>query len=394
MSHITHSARSDWFSDALTFSKLALKRLFGYFGYGHQLPLGQTITPSTNDANLVIAPKRKRGLRDQSKPTQKTMGDLLESLSETFKHLEFDIDGVTFDRMLKSEVAGLKKCSPLVVNKSFFDHEELLTSVDPKKGLPAFFVVAVNKGEDNDKSSTLKPDFAFGMRVRKVPWNVTRLDGTVYLFGMAWRVSGKHLWRGFWLSVRDDGSIQVADELQNKYIPIKGGAYMKRTWEKSTWDGPSEDREGCTRSCFAEALSIYQTRKEKWNVGVSNGKKRITFLIDQVHSKTYFQNRNKTVTLSGKTKPIIHFVRAHQQHHGEKVVEIPEHIRGLREFDWSGYHCTVTAPKFHAYLSSDLELSSEYINEEDWDEKSMLNIGALAEKMNRLEDAGLKRARP
>lgn len=382
-------------TNALIFIRETFNRLLVYFGYGHQTPEIQASAPRMNDANLVITPKRKRGPKDKSKPNQKTMGDLLESLSETFKHLEFDIDGVSFERMIKSEVIGLKKCSPLVVTKPLFNNEELKTSVDPKKGLPAYFVVAVNRGTDVGVNATvLEPDFAFGMRVKKVPWNVTRLDGTVYLYGMAWRVAGKHMWLGFWLSVRDDGSIQVADELHNTHVPVGGNSYTKRTWEKSAWDGPSPDREVATRSCFAETLTVYQTRKDKWNIGVSNGKKRLTFLIEPEHSKTYFHNRNKTVTVSGKTKPIIHFVKAHQQKHGEKVVEVPEHIRGLREFDWLGYHCTVTAPKFHVYLSSDFELSADMHNEEAFDDKEMMGIGALGDMMNGLEDAGAKKARP
>jgi hypothetical protein len=28
---------------------------------------------------------------------------------------------------------------------------------------------------------------------------------------------------------------------------------------------------------------------------------------------------------------------------------VHEHIRGLREFDWRGYSCAVTAPKFHRF---------------------------------------------
>ena len=350
-----------------------------------QMPEIEVVQP------VIAAPRKKR-----EKSNRKNMADLLESLSETFKHLDFDIDGVSFERMLKSEVIGLKKCSPLVVEKSFFyDVGKEKTTVNPKLGLPTYFVVAVNRGSDNDKKDTLEPDFAFGMRVRKPPWNVTRLTGQVYLFGMAWRVNGKHMWLGFWLSVRDDGTIQVAHELHNVNVPVSGSSYTKRTWEPSSWHGPSQDRVLAITSCFCDTLSTYQTRKDKWNVGVSNGKRRLVFLIEQPDAKHYFKNRRKTVTVNGKTKPIIHFVRAHTQQHGDKIVEIPEHIRGLREFDWNEYHCTITAPKFHTFLSSDFELAADFVDEDvvSSDKSRWLEIGDLADKMNDLEDNNKRRRR-
>lgn len=352
------------------------KWLIDFFGYEEDAE----ITP-------VVEPKKTRKPRVQ---ITKTLSSLLENIDKTFKALEFDIDGVTFNRMLKTEVIGLKKCSPLVTNNDFMNGgDTFLNKVDVSKGLPTYFVIAVNKGDQTNKDS-LAPDFAFGMKVKKVPWNVTRMSGTVYLFGMAWRDGKKHIWMGFWLSVKSDGSIHVADELMDKHVSVHGGSYVQRVWEKSAWDAATTDKESAIRHCFCETLSRYQTRNDNWNIGVSNGKKRVSFLIPDNEAKTYFKDRVKVKTDTGKTKPIIHFVNAHTQQHGEKRVFIPEHIRGLREFDWNAYHCTITAPNFHAFKSNDFELYGEHQLGEDVPD-GFIGIGELADKLNALEDSGMRK---
>jgi hypothetical protein len=359
-----------------TFRQEMNKWMVDFFGYEDE-PIE---TPTVlNDSNLIVRKRRKAS-------STKSLGDLLENIEKTFKNLEFDIDDVSFYRMLKSEVVGLKKCSPLITDTGFLDNEDWKETVDPKKGLPAYFVVAVNQG-DKETKDTLAPDFAFGMRIKKAPWNVTKLQGTVYLFGMAWRDGKKHIWQGFWLSVLPNGEIQVAHELVNKFVNIpSGGYYTRRNWEVSAWHGPS-DRVQSIRHCFCETLNRYQERNDHWNISVSNGKKRIIFLIPDNEAKSYFKSREKVVTVKGKTKPIIHFVRAYTQRHGDKVIEVPENIRGLREFDWSGYHCSITAPRFHAYSSSAFDVDGE-LGPDDVLPAGLLDIGSLADRMNYLESQG------
>lgn len=357
--------------------------MIDFFGYEDELETNPHPVV-LNDSNLTI---KKR--REPRKTNNKTLGELLKNIDATFKELEFDIDDVTFYSMLKTDVIGLKKCSPLITLTTFHDTPQAFDTVDLSKGLPTYFVIAVNKGEASNQDY-LSPDFCFGMKVKKVPWNVTRLTGTVYLYGMAWRDGKKHVWQGFWLSVLPDGSIKVADELKNKYVKVKDGYFTQRAWEKSSWSTTHKDREMVVRHCFCETLTRYQTRNDNWNIGVSNGKKRITFLIPDNEAKSYFKDRVKTKTGTGKTKPIIHFVQAHTQRHRDKTVDIPEHIRGVREFDWENYHCTITAPAFHKILSSDFEEAGEYVLDEDLSNK-LISIGTLAEKMNSLEDAGYKR---
>ena len=42
---------------------------------------------------------------------------------------------------------------------------------------------------------------------------------------------------------------------------------------------------------------------------------------------------------------------------------VKEHIRGLQEFDWAGYHCQVVSPKFQAKTAAAFTLPSEDVEE-------------------------------
>ncbi len=84
-----------------------------FFGYEEdQKPIAVSVC---NDANIVKA-KTKRQKKASS---SKSLGDLLANIDETFKLLEFYIDDVSFYRSLKSDIVGLKKCSPLITDKTF-----------------------------------------------------------------------------------------------------------------------------------------------------------------------------------------------------------------------------------------------------------------------------------
>ena len=102
-------------------------------------------------------------------------------------------------------------------------------------------------------------------------------------------------------------------------------------------------------------------RDLRWNVSVHKGQDRVTFGVEQENTKTYFANREKMVLASdGKAKRIIHYVREHERVTPTKVTMVKEHIRGIREFNWNGYHCVVTAPKFHlTRLASEFEMEGE-----------------------------------
>jgi hypothetical protein len=85
-----------------------------------------------------------------------------------------------------------------------------------------------------------------------------------------------------------------------------------------------------------------------WSTTVERDGVRAIFYVDHRDTKTYFKNRDKTVTENGTTKRIIHLVEEHERkYQNGRVAFIPEHVRGLNKFSWSGFKCSVASPVHH-----------------------------------------------
>lgn len=107
------------------------------------------------------------------------------------------------------------------------------------------------------------------------------------------------------------------------------------------------------------------------------------FSIAPEHTSAYFADRDTVVSVDGKPKKIIHFVRSHVRVNGS---EVKAHVRGLREFDWKGYHCAVTAPNLNGAIYTGAALTPVEIDEDDPTE-GYLSTLELADLLATMEDA-------
>ena len=86
---------------------------------------------------------------------------------------------------------------------------------------------------------------------------------------------------------------------------------------------------------------------------VKKNGERITFGVDNNHTPYYFKDRDKSIkTASGQTKKIVHYVKEHERKVNDKTTVVKEHIRGLQEFNWAGYHCQVVSPKLQSQTAA------------------------------------------
>lgn len=339
-------------------------------------------TPIAAAPIQIIEKKRKRKPKAERRTISRDLSELLDSLEISFDALQLPSE--TFSHLPASEIKGLKASSPLV---SLSPVRSDALTVDRSAGLPFCFVVASPTEQHDVPDGYLSPDFFYATKVKKTPWNVTKVGGDVYRMGLAWRTSEKkHVWGAFWVGVQQDGSVRVAHELHDAKVRVGHGEYARRQWVASSWRTEDKDPITPVINCFCAALQAYQERGSKWNVGVRKGGKRLVFLVDQKDTSAFFRSRDKTaLTEGGKRRPIIHYVRPHTQKHGEKIVEIPEHIRGLRSFTWKGYECAITAPQFHVHSAIGLELAGEEYLEDDMPDGTV-GLQDIGVKIADLED--------
>jgi hypothetical protein len=85
-----------------------------------------------------------------------------------------------------------------------------------------------------------------------------------------------------------------------------------------------------------------------FQVMVSRAGRTARFNIDLLRTPYFFAERDKTVTVNGRTNPIFHIVRAHKRVKANGEVKyVKSHFRGVRSFTWKGYQVLITMPGYH-----------------------------------------------
>jgi hypothetical protein len=332
------------------------------------------------------------------------LAELLENLDASFDTMR--IPEMKGNWLGKREVRAIHKMGIYVAQDWGIEDVE-----NPK--LPAGMTLPViascfmihPKHETDDR---LNPRFAFAIRQPGLPPSVEQVKGTPYQFGECYELSGpkrgeekpRTFWMWAWVVVRPDGLIvfprekqRVVHQLNHRRLSHDSTS-RRSSFTSTSWRAPAlidrrGDREEHTQqevehllSCmFRQLLLWWAGRESQWSVGVRKSGKRVTFSVRPEHTAAYFSDRNKVATQEGKSKKIIHFVREHTRSNGSVV---RAHVRGLREFEWRGYQCAVTAPSLTgAVLTAGFDLQPVEAPEET---PGMLTLEQAAQWVAEAED--------
>jgi len=83
-------------------------------------------------------------------------------------------------------------------------------------------------------------------------------------------------------------------------------------------------------------------------IRVHRGGETCAFAIDMERTPYFFDDREKTINVNGKTKKIFHIVRGHwRKKTGGNKKFIKTHFRGLRKFKWNGFDIVITLSGLH-----------------------------------------------
>lgn len=372
--------------------------------------------PLVEPAPPEAAPeKRKRRRRGESK---KTLADLLDNLEVAFQKMRMPIDGNSW--LDRGSILGLRRLGVYVP-----DPWELTWHDDPAQlrvdvnGLMPVFMAVSFSGEASFKEFEANPpkdkdiytaNTMFAVKREKTPFYVEQKKGVVYEFGYSF-ADTKNFWMRCFLVIDEStGEIHICDELKRKVHIIaakqrRKGRPVHHSFTTKQWSDPYllaaddlcdlETRKLGAKNLFVAMLKWWRDRDLRWSVGIKRGKDRVIFSVEPENTKTYFADRDKTVkTANGQTKKIIHYVREHERVRNGKTISVREHIRGLREFNWKGHHCIITAPKFHkTILSNSWELTPMDEEETAAYKGKMVYAPGVAKKLVELEEMDLRPAR-
>lgn len=286
----------------------------------------------------------------------KTLSDLLDNIEGTFNTYKLKLSPNSW--ISRDECIGFRKLGAHIPHKNyirFSKHKP--TAVDKK---PSMFLVSLG-AYDNEENGALK--FLFGIKHKKLPWHVKKVDGTPYAFGMAHKYDKELFWIHGWIVITPDNELVLCEEL--RYDPIRlpnGHGYMRKKMDIPELAAGLKEgdlaKDQVVKLTFTAAFNWWVGRAERWSVAVLSKGERLTFSVPKEDTKRYFANRDKTVkTATGKAKKIVHYVHEHDRVINNKSVKVKEHIRGLSVFDWNGYKCIVTAPEFHHAVSINFDIT-------------------------------------
>jgi hypothetical protein len=133
-----------------------------------------------------------------------------------------------------------------------------------------------------------------------------------------------------------------------------------------------------------EATGFGMTRVE-----VTNGDMSAVFSVDPRRMHYFFKDRDITLTKNGHRQHIFHLVKPHtirQQDGTTRYVSFS--FRGLREFDWAGYHVKITIPGRDHFALNEFDVGS--VDEEyAVDGEKLLGAAETAELLHGWMDDGV-----
>lgn len=94
------------------------------------------------------------------------------------------------------------------------------------------------------------------------------------------------------------------------------------------------------------SLTLYADRKYLWNVQANEHIAKASFGVYEEQIKSLFYARQLPMTATGRKRPILHWVNAHQRRMKEGIdVDIDKYLRGTEEFLMDGTKFSITQPR-------------------------------------------------
>ena len=318
------------------------------------------------------------------------LGDLLESLEDTFRHLP---------KMRKADPEAYGVYSRLgatVCNSE----ARFYSTPDPHilESLPSFGCAFIPHRKEGNLDG-IPCRFIYFIRVKK-PINIEPSNGAVYRVGYTWDDGGSPIYGGFHVAV-EGKNVRALKECFATGHSVgrkkndKNPRRQKATLYRMSWDYPrvakdisaqcNQSVEQFAHDTFAMVANIAYARESGLTVTVTKRNRKAVFAIDMLRTPYFFADREQQVNKDGKTRKIFHYVKGHTRTlSGGVKKHIKPHFRGINEFEWNGYDVKIGLAGKHGLRLSTFNIDP--IPEGDDREKAPDTI-AIDEAAARISEA-------
>lgn len=224
---------------------------------------------------------------------------------------------------------------------------------------------------DKETGDSIPPAYVYFHELVRLPFNIERASGRTFAITIVWWSRKKELEKypvggKAYLELSDDlKAARVLKELRsNRQVIRHRDGYAKHGGGRETlvyhtgWAVPgwctrfAEEKSGSVDDVIGRVfrLSANALMNAQMDLRVRAEKNGLVgaFCVDMLRTPYFFRDRDTTILVNGRRKPIFHIVRSHERvlSDGRKT-GVKSHTRGLRRFDWNGYKINITLPGLH-----------------------------------------------
>ncbi len=198
-----------------------------------------------------------------------------------------------------------------------------------------------NTTYEEDKDTYLKINYMEAISSLPKPF-VKQNDGKIYRVAFLYYTSNHITGTVDYVTINKNGEIYPVMRYVDHYDPITGR--IQRI--KNLPNGRCDNCEDIVTIWSTYTIQLYQDRRYLWNVRAKEGIAKATFAVHEEQIKSLFYSRELPMTETGRKRPILHWVKAHQRRMKAGTdYDIKEHLRGTSEFVYNGTKFEIINPQ-------------------------------------------------
>lgn len=297
--------------------------------------------------------KKRRVVKNRGR--QQTVRETLDNLDYHFSRLR--IKDVRSSQNDWATRRALKKIGPYVVPPGYEHPDDSKILHDKRPSI--MFVAPDEKGmhegiDAQYHGKKVFPEFYYAVKQKRTPWNVQWTDkiGEIYEIGIAYAApesvkKKETYWVSYFVNIIGRHALPLKYRYSARRVLPNGISIPHKEWTYGNIadgdpDEPLKDPYEWVSQTAHNIFNFWDAKREMWAVIVKKDGRRMNFSIPARDTKYYFKDRVKIKTPSGRSKPIVHYVRGFVRENGQRVIP---HLRGLRRFVWNGYQVNVKNPE-------------------------------------------------
>ena len=217
----------------------------------------------------------------------------------------------------------------------------------PDKAIICSGIEPSNHFNEDDMRKDSFLEIQYLERISKLPHPIKcDYDGRKYRIVTVWSRNDCLEGHVHHVVISSDGSVHDTYWTRPNYDPITGRCPMEVVNAKNVQSQVESSRAESINTVLASSIvQFYQDRRFLWNVTANEGIAKSTFGVYEEQIKSLFYSREIPMTETGRKRPILHWVAAHQRRIKSGIdIDISKHLRGIDEFVYNGTKFKITQP--------------------------------------------------